>query len=56
MCIGFVSELVLPSPKSQRDVVYLTEPLTNSTRKSFFPVVGSSVEKTAVGGVGDTLI
>ena len=55
MCIGFVSELVLPSPKSQEEDEYLIDSFVNSTLKSFLPVVVLA-ENTAVGGVGETFI
>ena len=46
--------LVLPSPKSHTEVLYLNDELENSTLKSFLPDVGSAV-KSAVGGLAETV-
>jgi len=47
--------LVLPSPKSHTEVLYLKDEFENSTLKSFLPEVGSPVNN-AVGGLADTII
>ena len=54
MCTGFSSVLVFPSPKSHKDVLYLTDEFENSTLKSLVPEVGSPVNKAA-GGVAVTV-
>ena len=55
MCIGFVSELVLPSPKFQEEDEYLIDSFVNSTLKSFLPVVVLAAENKAKGGDGETV-
>ena len=54
MCIGFVSELELPSPKFQEEDEYLIDSFVNSTLKSFLPVVVLA-ENKAIGGDGETV-
>ena len=54
MWTGLSSVLVLPSPKSHTELLYLNDEFENSTLKSFLPEVGSAVNNAA-GGDAETV-